>query len=138
VWNSTVIYNSGIIHSNFTKCQSEWLRDITHETFFFRSNIRVVGLNPTRVISVCFFPPICVVLRRQRPCDRADYPSKESYQLSVRFNFKINSEWEEARRLNPSRQEKKKFTVSLSSYFCSCLCNAEQLGERIWKEVVVA
>jgi hypothetical protein len=36
----------------------------------------------------------CVVLCRQRPCDRADNPAKESYRLSIRSIFPDYFRWE--------------------------------------------
>jgi hypothetical protein len=48
---------------------------------------------------------VYVVLCRQRLCGGLVPPSKESYQLSVISLFQINSEWEQARELNPSKEK---------------------------------
>jgi hypothetical protein len=51
---------------------------------FARSNTGIVGSNSTQGMDVCprFFC-VCVVLCMQRPWDRADLPSKESYWVST-------------------------------------------------------
>jgi hypothetical protein len=52
---------------------------------FYRSNTGIVGSNPTRGIDV-YLHLFCVfiVLYGQRPCDRVDHLSRESYRLAIR------------------------------------------------------
>jgi hypothetical protein len=53
---------------------------------FARLNTEIVGSNstPDMDVSLRFFC-VCVVLCRQRTCDRADPQSEESCQLSIRL-----------------------------------------------------
>jgi hypothetical protein len=57
---------------------------------FARLNTEIMGSNPTRGMDVCVrLFCVCVVLCRERPCDRADHSSKEPYRL---FTTSIISE----------------------------------------------
>jgi hypothetical protein len=65
---------------------------------FSPSDIRIVGSNPTRDIDACTWSAAL------RPTDP---PSKESYQLSIRFKVS-DSEWEQARGPNGQRKNNNK------------------------------
>jgi hypothetical protein len=49
----------------------------TARNAFARSNTGIVGLNLTRGMDLSRFFSVCVVLRRERLCNRADAPPKE-------------------------------------------------------------
>jgi hypothetical protein len=71
---------------------------------FGRSDTGIVVSKPSRGMNVCVYSVFVLSYVGKRPCDKADHPFKESYQLHKVQNFRIDFEREQAREPNSSRQ----------------------------------